>query len=260
MSRVATAFRRDVQVGDVVGDVAAAGLHGFGGPVGTVDVLAPQHVVDAEFVGAVSGVADLVANAMPSRWSDHRDEPSARPSSCSCSGSGRTRRFPRSGTPETAWFVAIASPAPPCRRRYRRCRPRAAREPRQQQPAGEGSQGQRQAGGDGARATVGRRTASVAQARARPPARRRGVGVAASAGPTGWRSRRRGLRVSGGLALHGSSCGDAGVGSRRRWWPRARGRSGAVRPPASSIGSGCRWGNRCAAARSRGRRPGSWRS
>lgn len=42
-----------MQVGEVVGNIAVAGLHRLGGTVGAVEVLAPDHVLHAEFVGAL---------------------------------------------------------------------------------------------------------------------------------------------------------------------------------------------------------------
>ena len=156
MSREATTFRRDVQVGDVVGEVAAAGLHWLGGAVGAVDVLAPQHVVDAEFVGAVRRKSRISSpSAMPSGLvgSPGTTMSSARPSSCSWSGSGRN--------PPISSICGNA--ADTCSCDCVALQPRVGglaggvglRERRgdrggQEQPAGEGSQDQRQAGGDGA--------------------------------------------------------------------------------------------------------------
>lgn len=46
----------------MIGDVAAAGLHRFGGAVGSVEMLAPDNVLHAEFMSAVQEeIADVVA-------------------------------------------------------------------------------------------------------------------------------------------------------------------------------------------------------
>lgn len=51
-----------MQVGEVVGNIAVARLHRLGGAVGAVEVLAPNHVLHAEFVGALQQeVSDVVA-------------------------------------------------------------------------------------------------------------------------------------------------------------------------------------------------------